>query len=76
MTTQTTPTAPDRRYLTLAEAGEITRLSTRTLRRAIAAAELRAHHVRRLVRIEAADLYRWLEDGDKSPSTLRHPHAA
>lgn len=52
--------APTRRFFTLAEAGEITRLSARTLRRAIAANVLRAHHVGRLIRIEDADLYGWL----------------
>jgi len=60
MTTQTNPTAPNRRFLTLAEAGEITRLSARTLRRAIVAGALHAHHVGRLIRIEDADLYAWL----------------
>ena len=60
MTTQTNPTAPTRHFLTLAEAGEITRLSVRTLRRAIAAGALRAHHVGRLIRIEDAELYAWL----------------
>lgn len=56
----TTSNAPIRRYLTLAEASDITRLSVRTLRRAIAAGALRAYHVGRLVRIEDADLYGWL----------------
>jgi excisionase family DNA binding protein len=62
-----TPPAPTRRFFTLAEAGEITRLSVRTLRRAIAAKALRAHHVGRLVRVEDADLYGWL-------ASQREPH--
>lgn len=49
------------RYLSLAEAGAIASLSTRTLRRAIAARKLRAHHVGRTVRIELAELQRWIE---------------
>jgi len=66
MTTPPTSTAPVRRFLTLAEASEITRLSVRTLRRAIAANALRAHHVGRLVRLEDADLYGWLA-GQRDP---------
>ena len=49
------------RYLSLAEAGAIASFSTRTLRRAIAARKLRAHHVGRNVRIELAELQRWIE---------------
>ncbi len=62
----TTPPAPTRRFFTLAEAGEITRLSVRTLRRAVAAKALRAHHVGRLIRVEDADLYGWLA-GQREP---------
>jgi excisionase family DNA binding protein len=50
-------------YLSLAEAGAIASFSTRTLRRAIAAKSLRAHHVGRNVRIELAELRRWIEAG-------------
>ncbi|MBK6599928.1 MAG: helix-turn-helix domain-containing protein [Proteobacteria bacterium] len=49
------------RYLSLAEAGTIASFSTRTLRRAIAAGKLRAHHVGRNVRIELGELRRWIE---------------
>jgi excisionase family DNA binding protein len=49
------------RYLSLAEAGAITSFCERTLRRAIAARKLRAHHVGRNVRIELAELQRWIE---------------
>jgi len=49
------------RYLSLAEAGTIASFSTRTLRRAIAARKLRAHRVGRNVRIELAELQRWIE---------------
>jgi excisionase family DNA binding protein len=49
------------RYLSLAEAGAITSFCERTLRRAIAAKTLRAHHVGRNVRIELAELQRWME---------------
>jgi len=44
-------------YVSLAQASEITGLSIRTLRRAIAAKRLRAYHVGRLVRIEEDDLH-------------------
>ncbi len=46
-----------RRYVSLAQASAITGLSSRTLRRAIAAKRLRAHRVGRLVRIEEDDLH-------------------
>lgn len=55
------PIAPDRRYVTLAEASAIASLSTRTLRRAIAANTLHAHRIGRLVRLEADAFYRWIE---------------
>ena len=67
----TTLPAPTRRFFTLAEAGEITRLSVRTLRRAIAAQTLRAHHVGRLVRLEDADLYSWLAS-QREPRPRNH----
>lgn len=51
------------RYLSLAEAGAVASFSERTLRRAIAAGKLRAHHVGRNVRIELAELRRWIEAG-------------
>ena len=46
---------------TCAEAGAIASFSTRTLRRAIAGHKLQAHHVGRNVRIELAELRRWIE---------------
>ena len=49
------------RYLSLAQAAAIANLSTRTLRRAIAAGRLRAHRIGRLTRIELAELQRWIE---------------
>lgn len=51
------------RYLSLAEAGAITSFCERTLRRAIAAKKLRAHHIGRNVRIELHELQRWMEAG-------------
>jgi excisionase family DNA binding protein len=49
------------RYLSLAEAGTVASLSERTLRRAIKARTLRAYHLGRNVRIELAELRRWIE---------------
>jgi excisionase family DNA binding protein len=58
------------RYLSLAEAGAITSFCERTLRRAIAAKTLRAHRIGRNVRIELAELQRWIEaDGAAAVSS-------
>ena len=70
-TTMTTQTAPDRRYLTLAEAGEITRLSVRTLRRAIHNRQLQAYRLGRRVRIEPTELERWVESNGSAPAESR-----
>ena len=48
-------------YLTLREAALRTRLSQRTLTRAIADGELRAYRVRRLIRIAESDLKVFVE---------------
>jgi len=53
--------APEPRYLSLAQASALTNLSIRTLRRAIDAGRLGAHRLGRLVRIELAELRRWVE---------------
>ena len=65
------PAALDRRYLTLAQASAITNLSTRTLRRAIAANTLHAHRIGRLIRIEAEAFYRWMEQQRVTPAPDR-----
>ena len=67
----TSPTAPDRRYLTLAEAGEITRLCPRTLRRAIKAKQLQVYRLGRLVRIESTELVRWVESNGSAATVSR-----
>ena len=51
----------EQRYLSLAQASALTNLSTRTLRRAIGAGRLHAHRLGRLIRIELAELHRWVE---------------
>lgn len=61
-------TPPPSRYLTLGEAGQLAKLSTRTLRRAIAAGRLPAHRIGRLIRVEAEALCRWIEDVQVKPS--------
>jgi excisionase family DNA binding protein len=48
-------------YLSLAQASALTNLSIRTLRRAVAAKKLDAHRLGRLIRIDAAELHRWVE---------------
>ena len=66
------PTRPQ--YLSLADASAIADLSPRTLRRAIAAKRLRAHHLRRTVRIDLAELRRWIEaDGAAPPASEVQP---
>ena len=61
------------RYVSLAEASVITSLSPRTLRRAIKQGSLRAHRLRRLIRIELLELERWIKsNGTGQPAaTLR-----
>lgn len=57
------------RYVSLAQAGDVAELSTRTLRRAIADGRLRAHRLGRLIRIDLAELRRWIEaDGAAAPT--------
>ena len=62
------------RFVTLAQASQITQLSTRTLRRAIADGHLGAHRVRRLIRIDAAELQRWVESGGAAPAVAPRHH--
>ena len=50
------------RYLSLAQAANVVNISTRTLRRAIAAGTLRASKLGRLWRLEARELHRWVND--------------
>lgn len=65
------PTSPVRRhYVSLAQASAITGLSIRTLRRAIAAKRLRAHHVGRLVRIEEDDLHEMIRGQPRGHTRL------
>ena len=64
------PVLPNLRYVSLAEASAIVGLSPRTLRRAIAAQRLQAHRIGRLVRIDVAELTRWIEaNGAAAPLT-------
>jgi excisionase family DNA binding protein len=49
------------RYVSLARASAMVDVCTRTLRRVIAARRLTAHHVGRLIRIDLAELQRWVE---------------
>ena len=68
--TNTAPQEP--RYVDLDEASAITRVSKRTLRRAIEDRRLRAHRVGRLVRIALAEVHRWMEsDGAAAPSKTK-----
>jgi excisionase family DNA binding protein len=56
-------------YLSLGQSSGISGFSTRTLRRAIAAGELKAYHVKRRVRIKRIELQRWIEsDGAPPPA--------
>ncbi len=55
-------------YLSLAQASAIAEVSTRTLRRAIAARRLRAHRLGRLLRIDVAELQRWVEADGHAPA--------
>lgn len=48
------------RFISLEQASTITQLSTRTLRRAIAAGRLQCHRVGRRIRIELVELERWV----------------
>ena len=49
------------RYVSLARASAIVGVSMRTLRRAIVARRLAAHRLGRLIRIDLAELQRWVE---------------
>jgi excisionase family DNA binding protein len=51
------------RLLTIPEVAEIFQVSTKTVRRAIAAGELRAHRVGRQWRIAPREVLRYLKDG-------------
>ena len=66
------------RYVSLARASAMVDVSTRTLRRAIAAGRLAAHRLGRLIRIDLAELQRWVEaDGAAELSRERaRRHAA
>jgi excisionase family DNA binding protein len=55
------PKSVEPRYVSLAHASAVAQLSSRTLRRAIARKQLRAHRVGRLIRIDLAELHRWIE---------------
>lgn len=55
------PKSADLRYLSLTQAARVANLSTRTLRRAIADRRLRAHRLGRLIRIDLAEVRRWIE---------------
>jgi excisionase family DNA binding protein len=61
-------------YLSLGQSSALSGFSTRTLRRAIAAGELEAHHVKRRVRIRRTELKRWIEsDGAPPPASTGGP---
>lgn len=66
------------RYVSLARASAIVNVSPRTLRRAIASGRLAAHRLGRLIRIELAELQRWVEaDGAPAlPGERARRHAA
>jgi excisionase family DNA binding protein len=53
--------------LTLAQASAIVNLSKRTLRRAISAGRLRAHHLGRSIRIDLEELKRWVKANGAGP---------
>ena len=55
------------RYLTLAQASFHAGLSTRTIRRAIAAGKIPAHRIGRLIRIDADDFCDWVEGSPVPP---------
>ena len=60
------------RYVSPAQASEIVGVSRRTLRRAITAGKLRSHQLGRLVRIDVAELARWVEsNGVAAPSAVQ-----
>jgi excisionase family DNA binding protein len=64
----TDATGPE--YLSLGQSSRISGFSTRTLRRAIAAGELEAFHVKSRVRIKRFELERWIEsDGVPPPAS-------
>lgn len=68
----TDATCPE--YLSLEQSSGISGFSTRTLRRAIAAGELAAYHVKSRVRIKRTELKRWIEsDGAPPPASEGQP---
>jgi excisionase family DNA binding protein len=64
-----TPMLPE--YLSLGQSSAISGFSTRTLRRAIAAGELEAYHVRSQVRIKRVELARWIESDGTAPPAAK-----
>ena len=52
---------PTTRYVSVAQASAIAQLSRRTLSRAIKAKRLHAYRIGRLLRIDVAELQRWIE---------------
>jgi excisionase family DNA binding protein len=69
---QTGPAA-DPRYLTVAEAADLARCSTKTIRRAIALGRLRAHKPTARVLISQQDLQAWVESQAVAPVRLPRP---
>lgn len=68
---QAPQTAP-LQLVTLAQASNIVGLSPRTLRRAIHAGRLHAHHLGRSVRISVEELRRWVEADGAAPRSEAH----
>ena len=68
MPVEVTRTVP-LQLLTLAQASAIVNLSQRTLRRAIDAGRLRAHTLGRRVRIDVAELERWVKENGAAPAS-------
>jgi excisionase family DNA binding protein len=62
-------------FVSLAQASVIAALSTRTLRRAIAEGRLAAHRIGRLIRIDLAELRRWIEADGAAAATSPDPVA-
>ena len=76
------PEAPQDRLLTVREVADYAQLSQKAVRRAIAQGELRASRLRGRLRIEPADLRKWIEanryepirdDDDHGPPALAVP---
>jgi excisionase family DNA binding protein len=64
------------RYVSPAQASELVGVSIRTLRRAIAAGRLRARRLGRLVRIDVAELTRWVESDGSAAAPAPQIHSA